>query len=126
MNTFLWGLKFRLLYNMLYLCRLKKKKSMLFTAEFYSFKIQRKKLKQKNSQLKNLIHTFFYSKVFLEKYNSETPLFRYNIRQPVYSEYPRSKILTNLYLIRSLPTSCNLPISEQFFADTNFISDCTD
>lgn len=26
MNTFLWGLKFRLLYNMLYLCRSKKKK----------------------------------------------------------------------------------------------------
>lgn len=25
MNTFLWGLKFRLLYNMLYLCRSKKK-----------------------------------------------------------------------------------------------------
>lgn len=26
MNAFLWGLKFRLLYNMLYLCRSKKKK----------------------------------------------------------------------------------------------------
>lgn len=26
MNTFLWGLKFRLLYNMLYLCRSKNKK----------------------------------------------------------------------------------------------------
>lgn len=25
MNIFLWGLKFRLFYNMLYLCRLKKK-----------------------------------------------------------------------------------------------------
>lgn len=70
MNIFLWGLKFRLFYNMLYLCRLKKKKLMLFIVEFYSFKIRRKNYNKKIINLKSYI--FLYLKVFFEKYNCET------------------------------------------------------